>query len=180
MQTFLGQQKVNDWMTLKGKLFYHNHKDVGDFYYDPALTQEIARSTYKDNTTGGNILDEISLSSNDTLRASFLYRRDDHQQTALTYLPFQEATSYTGSFGVEDQFDPIKPLSIVAGAAYDFWDVTGSTQTQTKLIGGFHRLHPPQDPECRQGRPHGRRRLYLWLTKPSSSPPGRRRSGSPP
>ncbi len=132
-----GQQKVNDWMTLKGKLFYHDHKDVGDFYYDPALTQEIARSTYKDNTTGGNILDEISLSSNDTLRASFLYRRDDHQQTALTYLPFQEATSYTGSFGVEDQFDPIKPLSIVAGAAYDFWDVTGSTQTQTNSSGAF-------------------------------------------
>jgi outer membrane receptor protein involved in Fe transport len=132
-----GQQKVNDWITLKGKLFYHYHEDVGDFFYDPALTQEIARSTYKDNTMGGNVLDEMNLSSIDTLRASFLYRRDDHQQTAATYLPFQEAVSYTGSFGVEDQFDPIKPLSIVAGVAYDWCHVTKSNQDETNKAGDF-------------------------------------------
>ena len=78
-----GQQKVNDWVTLKGKLFYHYHEDVGDFYADPALTQELARSTYKDSTLGGNILDEMNLAANDTLRASFMYRRDDHQSDSL-------------------------------------------------------------------------------------------------
>jgi outer membrane receptor protein involved in Fe transport len=132
-----GQQKVNDWLTLKGKLFYHNHVDVGDFYYDAALTQEIARSTYKDNTIGGNILSEMNLASTDTLRAAFNYRRDDHQQTALTYLPFQEAVSNTGSLGIENQFDPIKPLSIVTGVAYDWWEVTKSNYDTTNSSGAF-------------------------------------------
>ena len=132
-----GQQPVTDWMTLKGKLFYHYHEDVGDFFYDPALTQELARSTYKDNTFGGSILDEMSLASFDTLRASFMYKRDEHQQTALTYLPFQEAVSYTGSFGVENTWNPIKPLSIVAGVAYDWWDVSKSNQDETNSSGAF-------------------------------------------
>ena len=132
-----GQQKVNDWVTLKGKLFYHSHEDVGDFFYNSALTQEIARSTYKDSTMGGNILSEMNVASTDTLRAAFNYRRDDHQQTALTYLPFQEAVSYTGSLGIENQFDPIKPLSIVTGVAYDWWDVTKSNQDETNSSGAF-------------------------------------------
>ncbi|MGD0659564.1 MAG: TonB-dependent receptor [Syntrophorhabdales bacterium] len=141
-----GQQPVTDWMTLKGKLFYHYHEDVGDFYTDPALTQELARSTYKDNTFGGNILDEMSLSSFDTLRANFMYKRDEHQQTSLTYLPFQEAVSYTGSFGVENTWNPVKPLSIVAGVAYDWWDVTKSNQDETNSAGaftGFENLKTP-------------------------------------
>jgi outer membrane cobalamin receptor len=141
-----GQQKVTDWLTLKGKLFYHDHTDVGDFFSDAALTKEIARSTYKDNTIGGNILSEMNVAATDTLRAAFNYRRDDHQQTALTYLPFQEAVSYTGSLAIENQFDPIKPLSIVTGVAYDWWEVTKSNQDETNSSGaftGFQELKTP-------------------------------------
>ena len=132
-----GQQKVNDWVTLKGKLFYHNHVDLLDSFYDPGLNQEIARSEYKDNTIGGNILGEMNLTSNDTLRANFLYRRDDHEQRAVTFLPYQEDVSCTGSFGLENQFDPIKPLSIVAGVAYDWWKVTSANQAETNSSGAF-------------------------------------------
>jgi hypothetical protein len=119
-----GQQKLGDIVTLKGKLFYHNHVDVGDFYSNPALTQEIARSTYKDNMIGGSLLSEVNVAATDTLRAAFNYRRDDHQEQATVSLPFQEAVSYTGSLGIENQFDPLKNLSIVTGVAYDWWEVT--------------------------------------------------------
>jgi outer membrane cobalamin receptor len=132
-----GQQKVNDWVTLKGKLFYHYHNDLLESFYDSTLNQEIARSEYKDNTMGGNVLGEMNLASNDTLRANFLYRRDDHEQRAVAYLPFQEDVSYTGSFGIENQFDPIKPLSIVAGVGYDWWEVARSNQVETNSSGAF-------------------------------------------
>ena len=156
-----GQQKVNDWVTLKGKLFYHYHNDLLESLYDTTLNQEIARSEYKDNTMGGNVLGEMNLTSNDTLRANFLYRRDDHEQRAVAYLPFQEDVSYTGSFGIEDQFDPIKPLSIVAGVGYDWWEVAQSNQVDTNSSGCLHEFPRLQDPECRQGGPHGRGDLYV-------------------
>jgi len=132
-----GQQKLGDIVTLKGKLFYHNHVDVGDFYSNPALTQEIARSTYKDNMIGGSLLSEVNVAATDTLRAAFNYRRDDHQEQATVSLPFQEAVSYTGSLGIENQFDPLKNLSIVTGVAYDWWEVTKSNQDETNKSGNF-------------------------------------------
>jgi outer membrane receptor protein involved in Fe transport len=141
-----GQQKLGDLVTFKGKLFYHNHVDVGDFFYDPNLTQEIARSTYKDYTIGGSLLSEVSVAATDTLRAAFNYRRDDHQQQATVSLPFQEAVSYTGSLGIENQFDPLKNLSIVTGVAYDWWDVAKSNQDETNSSGvltGIENLKTP-------------------------------------
>ncbi len=141
-----GQQKVNEWVTLKGKLFYHNHEDILESFYDPDHNRQIARSQYKDYTIGGNILGEMNLASNDTLRANFLYRRDNHEQRAVTFLPYQEDVSYTGSFGIENQFDPIKNFSIVAGVAYDFWEVRSANQAQTNSRGdftGFQRFKTP-------------------------------------
>ena len=110
---------------------------------------------------GGNVLGEMNLTSNDTLRANFLFRRDDHEQRAVDYLPFQEDVSYTGSFGIEDQFDPIKPLlyrgrrrlRLVGGGALE--------PGRDELVGGLHEFPRLQDPERRQGGPHGRGDLYV-------------------
>ena len=155
-------------MTFKGKLFYHNHVDVGDFFYDPDLTQEIARSTYKDNMEGGSLLGEYNLLPIDTLRAAFNYRRDEHQEQAAIGVPYLESVSYTGSVSVENQFDPIKPLSIVAGVAYDWWNVASRGSNKVR---------------ARRPAPTG---LTLWSappipcqTPPSSSLPGRGRSRFP-
>ncbi len=137
-----GQQKVNDDLTFKGKLFYHNHVDVGDFFYDPDLTHEIARSTYKDNMEGGSLLAEYNLLPIDTLRAAFNYRRDDHQEQAAIGVPYLESVSYTGSVSVENQFDPIKPLSIVAGVAYDWWDVASEDLTKSSQTPSANRVDP--------------------------------------
>ncbi len=136
-----GQQKVGDQLTFKGKLFYHNHTDVGDFYYDPDLTREIARSTYKDNMQGGSLLGEYSLLPTDTLRAAFNYRRDDHNEQANIGATFLEDISYTGSVSVENEFNPIKPLSVVAGVGYDWWSVTKSDQSPA-LTPDANRVDP--------------------------------------
>ena len=146
-----GQQKVNDWVTLKGKLFYHYHEDLLESFYDPNHDQQIARSEYKDNTIGGNILDEMNLASNDTLRANFLYRRDDHQQRAVAYLPFQEDVSYTGSFGLENQWNPVKPLSIVARRCLRLVGCGELEPGQHELGGGFHGLFETSKPRALTG-----------------------------
>jgi outer membrane receptor protein involved in Fe transport len=137
-----GQQKVTDQLTFKGKLFYHNHVDVGDFFYDPDLTQEIARSTYKDNMEGGSLLGEYNVLPIDTLRAAFNYRRDDHQEQAAIGVPYLESVSYTGSVSVENQFDPIKPLSIVAGVAYDWWNVASEDLTEPSETPSANKVDP--------------------------------------
>jgi outer membrane receptor protein involved in Fe transport len=73
---------------------------------------------------GGSLLSDVEVAKIDTLRASLNYRKDDHKERADKSLPFQEEVSYTGSVGVENQFDPFKQLSMVGGLSYDWWDVT--------------------------------------------------------
>ena len=47
-----GRQKLTDQLSLKAKLFYHNHEDDYASYSDPTFKNQIALSTYQDYLTG--------------------------------------------------------------------------------------------------------------------------------
>ncbi len=133
-----GQQKLGDRVTLKGKLFYHNHVDELVSYRDPDYSRYLSKSRYQDDMIGGSLSSDIKVSEIDTLKFALSYRRDKHEERADTYLPYQEAISYTGSFGMENELKPLKNLSLVGGLSYDWWDVTKSTQNITSTTAATY------------------------------------------
>lgn len=145
---FSGRQKLGERVTLKGKVFYHNHVDDLVSYRYTDYTGYLSTSRFKDDTWGGSFASDIKLAEIDTLKLAFNYLRDKHEERSDLYLPFQQATSDTGSFGIENELKPLKNLSIVGGLSYDRWGVTKSTQNVTNntgLLTGVRILRKPDD-----------------------------------
>ncbi len=131
------RQKINDKLTLKAKLFYHNHND--DLVsYDQSYTTKLATSTYKDYIIGGALFADFKPVDWDVLRFSVHYKRDNHQQRDDEYLPFEESVSSTGSVGVENEFNMIKNLSVVAGISYDWYRVDKAEKSYLTSSGDFN------------------------------------------
>lgn len=135
-----GQQKIMDELTLKAKLFYHNHVDDYTSYSDIDFTDEIAVSRYKDYLIGGSITSDFRPVEWNIVRFAFNYRGDSHRERDDTYLPFAESFAYTSSVGIENEFNYIKNLSIVLGAGYDWFKVNEAERNVTdKKTGDFLR-----------------------------------------
>lgn len=148
-----GQQKLGNRLTLKGKIFYHGHVDELANYRDIEYENKYATSRYKDNLFGGSLLSDFKLTSIDTLRFAFHYRRDEHKQRAWSYLPFEESVSYTGSLALENELNPIKNLSIVAGLSYDWFDVSKAETSVLASNGDFLRFTPLEESDAEQWNP---------------------------
>lgn len=132
-----GEERLNASFKLKGKLFYHNHVDDYVSYSDETYSKEIATSRYKDYFLGGALFGDWKLCDADTLRFAGHYRGDSHQERNDTYLPFSEAFSYTGSLAAENDWRPLKNLSVVAGVSYDWFDVSKARKVNTDKNGDY-------------------------------------------
>jgi iron complex outermembrane receptor protein len=122
-----GKQKINDIMTVRGKLFYHNHQDVYVSYKDPDdYDDEIAHSKYKDYMAGGSLITDLDLLEWYTTRFSLHYRGDSHKERTSEKADYYDAFSYTGSVGMENEFGPTEGLTCILGASYDWFEVTKS------------------------------------------------------
>ncbi|WP_027370807.1 TonB-dependent receptor plug domain-containing protein [Desulfovermiculus halophilus] len=124
-----GKQKVLPWLTLRGKLFYHEHTDDYISYSNPDLDEELAKSTYEDSYTGGSLIADIDPVDWYTGHFSVHYKQDTHEDRDATYLPFNESKSYTGSIGTEHEFFTHYGLTAVIGASYDWFEVTDAEKT---------------------------------------------------
>jgi iron complex outermembrane receptor protein len=143
-----GQQKIFDPLILKAKLFYHNHVDDYASYSDQFYNNEIAVSRYEDYNLGGSILADVRPLKWDVIRLAFNYRGDSHKQRDDEYLPFAETFSYTGSVGLENEFNLIKNLSVVVGASYDWFKVTKAKKDITdSKTGNFLRQDDAGKPD---------------------------------
>jgi len=131
------KQKIHDKVILKAKLFYHNHTDDLVSYDDETYAKQLALSTYKDYIMGMSFFADYQPVKWDTLRFSAHYKKDNHEERKDEYLPFDESTSYTGSVGVENEFNFVKNLSVVAGISYDWFKVDKGESTVTKKNGDF-------------------------------------------
>jgi iron complex outermembrane receptor protein len=133
-----GQQKIINELTLKAKLFYHNHLDDYASYSDQTYKDQIALSRFKDYLVGGILSADYRPVDWNIVRFALNYRGDSHKERADSYLPFADDFSYTGSVALENEFDKVKNLSVVAGAGYDWFNVTRATKNVTdKNTGDF-------------------------------------------
>jgi iron complex outermembrane recepter protein len=142
-----GQQKIIDPITLKAKLFYHNHVDDYTSFLDQYYIKEISVSRYQDYNLGGSLLGDFRPIEWDVIRLAFNYRGDSHKQRDDQYLPFAETFSYTGSVGLENEFNLIKNLSVVMGASYDWFNVTKAKKDITNSSGAFLRQDDAGKPD---------------------------------
>ena len=126
---FSGKQKVLSWLTLRGKLFYHDHTDDYVSYADVDLDEEIARSTYEDSYYGGSALADIELLDWHAGHFAVHYKKDIHEDRAGAHLPFNKFESYTGSVATEHEFFADWGLTAVVGASYDWFEVTEAEET---------------------------------------------------
>lgn len=142
-----GQKKFSDAVTIKAKLFYHNHLDDLTSFADKRFSRKIAVSRYKDYLAGGSLMADVLPYDWYIMRVSFIYRGDSHKERDDSYLPFAESFSYTGSFALENEFSMTKNASIVAGLGYDWFRVTEAERNITdKSTGDLLRqdkLHKP-------------------------------------
>jgi outer membrane receptor for Fe3+-dicitrate len=134
---FDAKQKVHDKLTFKAKLFYHNHTDDYVSYSDETYSEILATSTYKDYIAGGALFADFQPVDWNILRFAVHYRNDNHQQRDDKYLPFEESASYTGSVAVENEFNLVKNLSVVAGLSYDWFDIDKSEVSELDDDGNF-------------------------------------------
>jgi len=133
-----GQQKLGDSVTMKGKLFYHNHDDKLDSYSDESFSTIIARSNYKDYMIGGSLITEWKQVPWNTTRFVFNYRGDSHKQRDDNYLPFEDYFAFTGSTGIENEINFTKEFTVILGGSYDWFKVTDANKNTTdKKTGDF-------------------------------------------
>jgi len=133
-----GQQKISNELVLKAKLFYHNHVDDYVSYSDQIYNEKIAVSRYKDYLIGGSMTADYQPARWDIVRLGLQYRGDSHEERDDSYLPFAKDFSYTGSVSLENEFNKIKNLSIVAGVSYDWFRVKDAERNiNDKNTGNF-------------------------------------------
>lgn len=132
-----GEQGLSESFKLRGKVFYHNHVDDYTSYSDETYSSVIAVSRYKDYFIGGALFADWKLMEKDTLRFALHYRGDSHKQRDDEYLPFGESFSYTGSLAAENEWRPVKPLSVVVGVSYDWFDIDKAEDVQTDNNGNY-------------------------------------------
>lgn len=132
-----GEQKINNMLAFKAKLFYHNHVDELESYSDETFTDSIALSKYQDYIIGASLITELKPVEWNTVRIALHYNGDSHKQRDVDYLPFENYYSWTGSVGIEDEISYWKNLTIVAGGSYDWFKVADANVNNTDSSGNF-------------------------------------------
>ena len=122
------KEMVSDDVTVRAKLFYHNHEDVYLSYDSPNYDHVISRSSYKDDLFGTSIITDFSFFDMHDGHVSVHYRFDSHNDRGDTYLPFNQYQSFTGSIGTEHAFYFGGGLSLYAGVAYDWLDIDNAQE----------------------------------------------------
>ena len=132
-----GRHAINDFVTLKAKVFYHEHEDDYISYEDTTYDSKMAVSTFDDKCYGLSLFTDYKPVEWDTLKASVHYKVDSHKSRDDDYLPFDEAKANTGSVGIENEWNAVENLSVVVGISYDWFDVTKAQSSETDDNGDF-------------------------------------------
>jgi outer membrane cobalamin receptor len=130
-----GKQAISNTLTLRGKLFYHDHQDTYASYDGPGYENVISKSSYKDNFVGGSMFADFQLADMHRGHISLHYKRDTHEARDDKYLPYNEYEGDTGSIGTEHEFFTDFGLSLYAGAAYDWFEVNSAEDYNKDYTG---------------------------------------------
>lgn len=116
----VGQKKITDWLKIKARAFYADHDDTLLF---PAWDEA---SAYDNYSVGGDFQSFMDFGSLSYLKFGFTFQRDNcKQEEKVGSGPWTDAGEFeadTYTIALEDEIKPLKWLSLVIGASYDYYD----------------------------------------------------------
>jgi outer membrane receptor protein involved in Fe transport len=146
-----GEQRLNDLIKLRGKLFYHNHVDVLDAYSDLNYNNMISGSRWQDYVVGGALFADLDLHPKDVLRFALHYAQDLHSRRDDDYLPYADSVADTGSVAVENEWKPHQNMVVVAGFSYDWFTVGKAEKLITDDNGDYVETQSQDTPGSMDG-----------------------------
>jgi iron complex outermembrane receptor protein len=118
------RHRFSNQFELRGKLFYHDHKDRYDSYLTNEMDDTIAESTFKDNLLGGSLFADFDPTDWFSLGAAVHYKRDEHKQNPDDDVDFATSRAHTISVGLENTMRSDWGTELVFGASMDSYEVT--------------------------------------------------------
>ena len=138
----VGQKKVSDLITLKGRAFYSKHDDVlADASWDDDHTtfrKYFETSEYDGFSTGGELQSSFDFGDASLVKMGFTYTKDYTEQDEFWdettmgvdsvddedygWQPTQKYEIDTYTLAVEDEINPTENLTVVIGASFDYFD----------------------------------------------------------
>ncbi len=135
----VGEHAVTSNISLKGRLFYVKHDDtLEDVSWDDDHStgrKWFEKSSYEDDSTGGELQAYVNLTENNLLKIGTTYVRDNHTQQdfldedcmgvirwgdPVGYQPEEDYAADTYSFAIEDELRFFNnKLTLLAGLSYD-------------------------------------------------------------
>ncbi len=137
----VGQKKLSDLTTLKGRAFYTKHNDrLTDVSWDADHTTSMKwfeTSEYDGYSEGGELQASFDFGAASLVKMGFNYTKDYTEQKEFYdettrgvvmgwndygWQPRQEYETDTYTMAIEDEINPTDRLSLVVGASYDYYD----------------------------------------------------------
>jgi len=140
----VGEHRFSDVVMVKTRLFYVKHDDgIEDVSWDKIHTTSgkkwFEESYYDDSSLGGEVQTSLKLADWNSLRFAVNYMEDDHKEgnylssdcwnvikgiSPVGWEPEDQYKSHTYTIAVEDEVALSNTISMVAGASYDAFEPT--------------------------------------------------------
>src|ERR1700744_5607847 len=126
---FLSNTQLGDSSYVKTRLYYNTFTNGLFSYDDPSFTVQARPksfdSYYDDYAYGGNVELGTDIFADDTLKGTFFYRRDSHDEWEKLFspafpAPHQLTVEDTYSLAAENTWHATREVDLVAGASYDW------------------------------------------------------------
>jgi len=138
----VGEHDFNDWLFMKTRLFYVDHKDtledVGGWDANHVTAKKwFEKSAYDDLSVGGEFQAYLDFGGRNLIKAGFSYLKDNSKQLEFYddetrpvikgwaqagFQPEQEYETDIFSLAIEDEISATDKLAIVIGISYDWFN----------------------------------------------------------
>jgi len=123
---FIGDSKITNKLSTKLRIYRDTYYNVLDSYDNDSYSTQTRRyafhSTYDDYSNGGSLTIRSGYIPKNVTSFSFHYKEDVHQEQDDYGEAWERYETETFSFGLEDDYEILDNLSLVAGISYDIQD----------------------------------------------------------
>jgi outer membrane cobalamin receptor len=132
-----GYMSLGGNSTLRFRAFMVNYQNTLDQYRDAAMTKRQFESTFDNTVAGLFVLGDISIDSNNSLKAGVNYQHDQARTQDDIGLPWTEFNQGTYSAGIEDHFSLARNWKLIGGLSLDYLDkfIGKNTSKVNPMIG---------------------------------------------
>lgn len=145
-----GEMKVNDRLSLRGKVYFDKFDNELTFFTDRSFTG-IAKnnftggqsiSTFDNYALGTNLQGTVTISPELLFKVGTISKQDVVNRQRDTGSPFENYETVTTDFFIEGQYSPLRQLTLTLGFNYDTLYVLNSAFGRTDRVKPIHSYNP--------------------------------------